>query len=159
MKKRLVTSRYGAFKLTNMSKRLQARTQLFEKFSKQLHLLEDNGILNIDLKYDETYICPLCLEQFKKSDLISDKSKNFLTEEDAPPAKLNGSRIALTCNECNSKAGHQIDHHLIHRIREIDDSRFHKDTVQNVRIEFEDTFVNSEITSNGNGLLSVLHRN
>jgi hypothetical protein len=141
-----------------MSKTLNSRIKLFERFSKQLHLLKDAGILNIDLKYDETYICPICLEQFQKSDLISDNSKNFLTEEDAPPAKLNGSRIALTCYQCNSKAGHEIDHHLIHRIREIDDSKFHKDTVQQVRVEFEDTFVNSQITSEGNGLLRVLHK-
>lgn len=141
-----------------MSKTLNSRTKLFERFSKQLHLLKDAGILDIDLKYDETYICPICLEQFQKSDLISDNSKNFLTEEDAPPAKLNGSRIALTCYQCNSKAGHEIDHHLIHRIREIDDSKFHKDTVQQVCVEFEDTFINSQITSEGNGLLRVLHK-
>jgi len=141
-----------------MSKQLKSRERLFDKFSKQLHLLKNEGLIEIDLKFDETYICPICLEQFEKADLISSKSKNFLTEEDAPPAKLNGSRIALTCYECNSKAGHQIDHHLIHRIREIDDSKFHKDSVQRVRVEFEDTFINSEITSKGNGLLSVLHR-
>ncbi|AUC79295.1 hypothetical protein CW736_07810 [Nonlabens sp. MB-3u-79] len=141
-----------------MSQKLKSRSNLFEKFSKQLHLLKDEGIIDIELKYPETYICPLCLEQFQKSDLIANKSKNYLTEEDAPPAKLKGSRIALTCFECNSKAGHQIDHHLIHRIREIDDSKFHKDSVQRVRVEFEDTFVNSEITSKGNGLLNVLHK-
>lgn len=141
-----------------MSKQLKSRERLFDKFSKQLHLLKNEGLIEIDLKFDETYICPICLDQFEKADLISSKSKNFLTEEDAPPAKLSGSRIALTCYECNSKAGHQIDHHLIHRLREIDDSKFHKDSVQNVRVEFEDTFINSVITSKGNGLLSVLHR-
>lgn len=141
-----------------MSKKLKSRERLFDRFSKQLHLLKNEGLIDIELKYDETYICPICLDQFEKADLVSNKSKNYLTEEDAPPAKLNGSRIALTCYECNSKAGHQIDHHLIHRIREIDDSKFHIGSVQRVRVEFEDTFVNSEITSKGNGLLSVLHR-
>lgn len=141
-----------------MSKQLKSRERLFEKFSKQLHLLKNEGLIEIDLKFDETYICPICLEQFQKSDLISSDSKNFLTEEDAPPAKLNGWRIALTCYQCNSKAGHQIDHHLIHRIREIDESKFHKDSVQSVRVAFEDTYINSEITSEGNGLLSILHR-
>lgn len=141
-----------------MNKQLKSREKLFDRFSKQLHLLKNEGLINIDLKYDETYICPLCLNQFERSDLVSDKTKNFLTEEDAPPAKLNGSRIALTCFQCNSKAGHQIDHHLIHKIREIDDSKFHKGTTQRIRMEFEDTYVNSEITSKGNGLLSVLHK-
>lgn len=141
-----------------MSKQLKARTKLFDVFSKQLHLLKDNGLLNIELKYQETYICPLCLEQFQKSDLISKDIGNYLTEEDAPPAKLNGSRVALTCHNCNSKAGHEIDHHLIHRIREIDDSKFHTGTVQKARFEIDNTIVNSQITSEGNGILKVLHR-
>ncbi len=141
-----------------MSKRLKARTKLFEKFSSQLHLLKNEGIIDIDLKYEETYICPICLEQFEKSDLVSKRPKNFLTEEDAPPAKLNGSRIALTCYECNSKAGHSIDHHLINRLKEIDDSKYYKGSNQRIRVEFEDTHVNSEITSQGDGILKVLHR-
>jgi len=131
---------------------------MFEKFSRQLHLLKDNGLIDIELKYDETYICPLCLDQFQKSDLISDPNNNYLTEEDAPPDKLNGSRIALTCKTCNSKAGHEIDYHLIKILRDIDDSKFHKDTVQHRRVEFEDTFINSQITSEGDGILKVLHR-
>ncbi|MBE7640977.1 hypothetical protein GUB10_11595 [Salegentibacter sp. BLCTC] len=141
-----------------MSNRLKARTKLFEKFSNQLHLLKNEGIIDIELKYDETYICQICLKQFEKSDLISDKSKNFLTEEDSPPAKLNGSRIALTCYVCNSKAGHTIDHHLINRLKEIDDSKYYNGSNQRIRVEFEDTHVNSEITSQGDGILKVLHR-
>lgn len=141
-----------------MSKKLNSRNRLFEKFSKQLHLLKDNGLINIDLKYDETYICPLCLEQFQKSDLISDTSKNFLTEEDAPPEKLGGSRIALTCKDCNSRAGYQIDNHLINRIREIDDSNFHKDSKQFGSLEYDGKKVTAEITSNGDGTLTILHR-
>ena len=131
---------------------------MFEKFSRQLHLLKDHGLIDVDLKYDETYICPICLDQFQKSDLISTSNKNYLTEEDAPPDKLGGSRVALTCKKCNSTAGHEIDFHLIKRLRDIDDAKFYKDTIQHRRVEFEDTFVNSEITSQGNGVLTVLHR-
>ena len=62
-----------------MSKKLKSREKLFDKFSKQLHLLKNEGLIDIDLKYDETYICPICLDQFEKADLISNKTKNFLT--------------------------------------------------------------------------------
>jgi len=140
-----------------MSRKLTSRTRLFDKFSKQLHLLKENGLIDIELKYDKTYICPLCLDQFQKTDLISDTSKNFLTEEDAPPEKLGGSRIALTCKKCNSSAGHQIDNHLINRIREIDDRNFHKGSKQYGKLEYDGLKVTAEITSNGDGTLSILH--
>ncbi|WP_077399537.1 hypothetical protein [Cellulophaga omnivescoria] len=141
-----------------MSKKLISRTKLFDKFSKQLHLLKENGLIDIELKYDETYICPLCLEQFQRVDLISDTNKNFLTEEDAPPEKLGGSRIALTCKDCNSKAGYQIDNHLINRIRENDDRKFYKGSKQYGNLEYNGERVTAEITSNGDGTLTVLHR-
>lgn len=141
-----------------MSRKLTSRTKLFDKFSKQLHLLKANGLIDVELKYDETYICPLCLDQFQKTDLISNTSENFLTEEDAPPEKLGGSRIALTCKDCNSRAGYQIDNHLINRIREIDDSNFYKGSKQYGNLEYNGKKVTAEITSNGEGTLTILHR-
>jgi len=141
-----------------MSRKLPSRNKLFNKFLNQLHLLKEHGLIDIELKYSETYICPLCLEQFEKDDLISDNSRNFLTEEDAPPQKLGGSRIALTCKKCNSKAGYQIDNHLINRIREIDDSNFYKGSQQFGNLEYDGKKVTAEIASNGDGTLTVLHR-
>jgi hypothetical protein len=142
-----------------MSTKLNKRRQLFNKFSNQLHLLKENGLIEIELKYQKTFICPICLDQFQESDIVSSNVKNFLTEEDAPPAKLNGRRIALTCKECNSTAGHQIDNHLINRIRENDDNNFYKGSVQCRNFNFEGEKITAEITSNGDGTLKVLHRN
>lgn len=141
-----------------MSDKLNSRKKLFNKFSNQLHLLKENGLIDIELKYDKTYICPLCLEQFQEEDLISKSNKNFLTEEDAPPEKLAGNRIALTCKRCNSNAGHQIDNHLINRIKENDEAKFYKGSTQYGNIEFEGSKITAEITSNGDGTLSILHR-
>jgi hypothetical protein len=140
-----------------MSDKLKRRKQLFEKFSKQLHLLSENGLINVELKYDKTYICPICLDQFQESDIIS-SSSNFLTEEDAPPSKLGGNRIALTCKDCNSTAGHQIDNHLVNRIKENDENSFYKGSVQYRNIEFEGQNITAEITSNGDGTLKVSHK-
>lgn len=141
-----------------MSNKIETRKRLFDKFSNQLHLLKSEGLLDIDLKFDKTYICPICVRQFEENDLISKSDKNFLTEEDAPPEKLNGNRIALTCKECNSKAGHEIDVHLINRIRQIDSSRFYKGSKQEGFIEYDGKKVTAEITSNGNGTLEILHK-
>ncbi|CAN0590790.1 unnamed protein product, partial [Ectocarpus sp. 12 AP-2014] len=96
-----------------MSRKLERRRRLFHKFSNQLHLMVDEGLLRTELKYESTYICPICLNQFQESELVASNNTNFLTEEDAPPAKLKGNRVALTCKDCNSNAGHQIDNHLI----------------------------------------------
>jgi hypothetical protein len=141
-----------------VSNKIETRKRLFDKFSNQLHLLKSEGLLDIDLKFDKTYICPICVRQFEENDLISKSDKNFLTEEDAPPEKLNGNRIALTCKECNSKAGHEIDVHLINRIRQIDSSRFYKGSKQEGFIEYDGKKVTAEITSNGNGTLEILHK-
>lgn len=141
-----------------MSNKIENRKRLFDKFSNQLHLLKSEGLLDIDLKFDRTYICPICVRQFEENDLISKSDKNFLTEEDAPPEKLNGNRIALTCKECNSKAGHEIDVHLINRIKQIDSSRFYKGSKQEGFIEYDGKRVTAEITSNGDGTLEILHK-
>ena len=139
------------------STKLNKRKQLFDKFSNQLHLLKENGLIDIELKYEKTFICPICLDQFQEKDIIS-SSTNFLTEEDAPPAKLGGKRIVLTCKDCNSTAGHQIDNHLVNRIRENDENSFYKGTKQYRNIEFEGQNITAEITSNGDGTLRVFHK-
>lgn len=141
-----------------MSKQLRNREKLFDKFSNQLHLLKDEGLIDVELKFDKTYICPICLNQFEEDDLISKPDENFLTEEDAPPAKLNGLRIALTCKECNSKAGHQIDNHLIHRLRNLDDKFYLDSTEQERRIKFEDSSIGGTLTPKGNGIIEVVHK-
>lgn len=141
-----------------MSNSLESRRKLFNLFSSQLHLLKENGIIDIELKYEKTYICPICVRQFEENDIISNPNKNFLTEEDAPPAKLGGRRIALTCKECNSGAGHEVDVHLINRIKLIDAQQFYKGSMQYGYIEHEGENFLAEITSEGNGTLKVFHR-
>lgn len=137
---------------------INSRKFLFDKFSHQLHLLRNEGLIDIKLKYDQTYICPICLDQFSIDDIVSSNSKNFLTEEDAPPDKLGGSRIALTCKRCNSKAGHEIDIHLINRIRMLDNSRYYQGSKHEGFVDFKGNRIQTEITSDGNGTLQLLHK-
>ena len=43
--------------------------------------------------------------------------RTILTEEDVPQASLGGSRIILTCRQCNSTCGSEIDVHLYNAIK------------------------------------------
>jgi hypothetical protein len=47
------------------------------------------------------YMCPLCLQIFD--------DPNDLTREHAPPRRLGGSVVALSCKRCNHDAGRHID--------------------------------------------------
>jgi hypothetical protein len=44
------------------------RKMIFDKFSNNLTLLAENNILkDIKLKFEKTYICPICTEQFLRT--------------------------------------------------------------------------------------------
>ena len=53
------------------------------------------------------YVCPLCIRG------IDRQSLSKLTREDAPPKSLRGRRLALTCKDCNSGAGSDLDSHMV----------------------------------------------
>lgn len=74
-----------------------------EECKNQLALLAELG-----MDVQPRYMCPFCLCYFDDTALIS--------KEDAPQDSLGGSKIALTCKECNNKFGWQIDCHLINSI-------------------------------------------
>ena len=131
--------------------------QLFEKFSKQLLLLKSNGLIDNEFKYEKPYLCPLCLDEFSEEHLTPSSEYNYLTEEDAPPAALSGSRIALTCKKCNSECGHNIDFHLIEALMENDSSKFLIGTKLTGKVEFEGSQLGTEIISNDDGTLSAYH--
>jgi hypothetical protein len=140
-----------------MSKGLERRKQFFDKFSNQLLLLQKNGILDMQFKYERPYLCPICLSEFTDTDIHND-SENFLTLEDAPPDSLSGSKIALTCKKCNSECGHQIDNHLTEILRAIDASYFYKGSKHFGTITHEGQKITVELTSQGDGTLTAYHR-
>lgn len=72
------------------------------------------------------YMCPFCLRYFYDSTLIS--------REDAPQDSLGGSKIALTCKECNNKYGWQIDCHLINSIIIDEESELPENLESNIEI-------------------------
>ena len=96
------------------------RKKLFDKYSANLHLLHDNGLLpHLRLPHNQTFICPVCLNPFSVDDLDTTK-ENHLTLEDVPPKSLGGKPTILTCKVCNNTAGQQIDVQLFNRMFDID---------------------------------------
>lgn len=103
-----------------MGRGSERRKNIFDKFSTHLNDMRKEGkLVGIELKYENTYICPICLNQFSEADLVAN-SKNMLTLEDSPPDSLGGKKVALTCRDCNSRCGHDLDFHLQEAILELD---------------------------------------
>lgn len=122
-----------------MSKGEKKRELLYDKFSKNISFLKENGIISPD---QGDYICPICLDKFTKDDLNQEKD-NPLSLEDSPPKSLGGSQIVLTCERCNNGMGKDIDWHLTERLNEMD---FH-DRISGA--EMKGKFTLSDITVNG----------
>lgn len=137
---------------------LGRRRSLFKKFSGQLLLLKEHRYIDRTFKYAAPYLCPICLREFSEDHLDENKYRNFLTAEDAPLAALGGTKIALTCLECNNSCGQEIDCHLVAALRSIDDSYFYKGTKQNATIKFENKKLTVELESLGDGTLTAYHR-
>lgn len=140
-----------------MASGLEKRKQLFNKFSNQLLLLKQHGLINNIFKNAHPYLCPICLNEFTEIDL-EDNGRNFLTLEDAPPDALGGSKIALTCKKCNNGCGTTIDNHLTEVLRAIDASYFYKGSKRFGTIAYEGKKINVELTSQGDGTLTAYHR-
>ena len=128
-----------------MSKTGEKRKRIFDRFSTHLSELKKEGKLTgIELKHDNAYICPICLNPFSKTNLKLD-SDNMLTLEDSPPDSLGGKKVALTCKDCNSKCGHNLDFHLQERLLEIDSKEFLPNSTQKAEITVDGVTVKGEV--------------
>lgn len=65
------------------------------------HIVTLNNLLHRNLPEDE-YKCPICLA-----------TGGELTQEHVPQHALGGKKLLMTCRQCNSSAGHNIDNILI----------------------------------------------
>lgn len=133
------------------------RLSIFKRYANNLDILIGNGILTgITLAYPETYICPICLEQFP-ANAVKNSFKNFLTLEDVPPKSLGGKPIILTCKTCNNTIGHKIDYHLLDRMLEIDISKFLPNSERRAKFKIGDNTVGGTISVDDNGKIQVYH--
>lgn len=135
------------------------RKAIFDKFSDNLKLLVDNGLLpDITPKFERTYICPICLAHFSV-EALDQTIKNPLTLEDAPPKSLGGKANSLTCKSCNNHCGQTIDYHLTERMRELDRSQFLPKTEFNAKFEHNGTTVQGTIRIEEDGKITAIHKN
>lgn len=79
----------------------------FENNLKNLSIIRDTG----DTIEQVEYLCPLCMRSIPMT-----KAKDELTEEHVPQASLGGHKKTLTCSNCNSVCGSDIDVHLLNAI-------------------------------------------
>lgn len=111
----------------------------FNQFRDQLSILHD---MDLYRQFDD-YICPFCLKSFSEDNVAS------LSLEDAPQEALGGSKVALTCKECNNTLGGLIDCHLVNFIEAIEIRQFPEGLEKRV------TIFNSNTGASTNALLRI----
>lgn len=90
--------------------------------------------------FNGDYLCPICLKEYSEQDV-----RNVLTEEDVPQRSLGGNRIALTCRECNSCCGSEIDNHLLNAITAKEHRLFFPCSERKIHIEKNGQLLNANL--------------
>jgi hypothetical protein len=80
------------------------------------------------------------LKAYKEQDV-----RNVLTEEDVPQHSLGGKRIVLTCKNCNSTCGSEIDIHLLNAIKLREQHLFLPDEKRKIHIEKNGKILNADL--------------
>lgn len=137
-----------------MSKHKQKKLNLFKKFSQNLEWVKEHPSIRFEPNFQNGYLCPLCFNAFLEGDL-DDSLPNHLTGEDIPPKKLGGSVKALSCKDCNSKSGHNLDIHLLNRLMELDAKMFLPNSKSRTTFELNGNKVNGTIGVDENGIMVV----
>ena len=102
-----------------MNKNKKRKEKLYEIYSQNLSWVKKHPKVSFEPNFEKGYICPLCFNLFDESSL-NELCLNPLTFDQNPPTALGGKQGVLTCKECNSKAGHKLDNHLLARLEELD---------------------------------------
>lgn len=132
------------------------RSLIFDRYAENLLFLKQHNIINVELKFEKTYICPICLNQFSFESL-NQEEENPLTLEDAPPKSLGGKAHVLTCKKCNNTCGYDIDSHLVKRINELDHKDFLPNNEFKARFELNGITVQGMIKIDGDGTMHAYH--
>lgn len=124
------------------------KLQYYNRSLANLSLLRGVGLTSLDL----SYCCPLCMNTFSQ-----EKAKQELTEEDVPQKSLGGQRITLTCKQCNSSCGANIDIYLLNSIKGMEQRAFLTGTDRNVSISKGENRLHAtlKVGESGNMLLNI----
>lgn len=133
----------------------KTREIIFKLFSQNLEWVKENSSISFKPDFVNGYICPLCFEVFFEKDLDIN-AENFLTLEDIPPKSLGGNPKALTCKNCNSKSGKELDVHLLNNLLNTDSQLFLPNSKTKATFEINGFKMNGmfEIDDNGKAILN-----
>lgn len=105
-----------------------------------------------------SYICPLCLRIFRLSQLGSDINK-YITLEHIPPENLGGKPLILTCKDCNSNCGHDLDVYLRNELEHRKGNYFNDPKGYVSKFEYGGNSVNAIMKEDENGIVNIYIEN
>lgn len=134
------------------------RLKIFKRYSEHLKIVDSHKLINgLHLHFDDTYICPICLEQFPIFSLNQEYA-NPLTLEDVPPKTLGGKANILTCKKCNNHCGVKFDHQLTEGVNQFDNRTFKPNTSFPIVIDNNGKDIQGEINVLDDGTVQAINR-
>lgn len=113
------------------------RDYILELYSKQIEAIPFESSDGVKFHMADAYICPLCLRTYGIGDAE-------LTLEHVPPESVGGKPILITCKDCNSNCGADLEICLMNEL-EIVHTLNHLDTIpQKSRLAFNGVKINAQ---------------
>lgn len=136
----------------------EKREFLLRKYAKEVEcfpFVTTDGQGNVG---KNSYICPLCLRIFRLAQFGSDINK-YITLEHIPPENLGGKPLILTCKDCNSNCGHDLDVYLRNELEHREGKYFSDPKGYVSKFEYGGNSVNSIIKEDENGIVNIYVEN
>lgn len=132
----------------------EKRKFLLRKYIKeveQLHLVFSDG-------YDDmgkgSFICPLCRRIFNIGQL-GEQFNSYITLEHVPPENLGGKPLVLTCKDCNSTCGHDLDVYLRNEIEHLERAYFNGSKGHSSKYSYGGFEVNAITNEDKDGTINI----
>lgn len=117
------------------------RDYILELYARQIEAIPFVSSDGVEFHMADAYICPLCLHAYAIGN-------TELTLEHVPPESVGGKPILITCKDCNSNRGADIDVCLMNEL-EIVYNLNHLDTIpQKTRLAINGVEINAQTTFN-----------
>jgi hypothetical protein len=102
-------------------------------------------------------LCPICVREFTRADLEARR----LTLEHVPPDSAGGKAICLTCRDCNSAGGYQVDYSIaeLGKLRAMRSAMFERDGsyAGRARVSANGVDLNARLAVDENGMRITVH--
>lgn len=113
------------------------RDYILELYAKQIETIPFESSDEVKFHMADAYICPLCLRTYAIGNAE-------LTLEHVPPESVGGKPILITCKDCNSNCGADLEICLMNEL-EIVHTLNHLDTIpQKSRLAFNGVEINAQ---------------